>query len=309
MSMPMLDIVVVNWNSGDLLRSGLASIKASKRDGFLLSKVVLVDNASTDMSLEGLDGLGLPLHIIRNRANLGFAAACNQGARAGDGDYVLFFNPDARLTEDTLSRTIAFMERPERARIGICGVRLTEDDGTMSVSCARFPTLRIFLGKATGLSRLFPGVFPEHFMRSSELQNSGEVDQVIGAFFMVRRSIYDFLNGFDERFFVYFEEVDFSLRAKQMGYSSYYLSDVSAYHRCGGTSEQIKAQRLFYSLRSRIQYAFKHFSTPSALLLVLFTCTVELAARILSSMAKGSMTQTVDTINGYKKLFHYLLRA
>ncbi len=91
-----------------------------------------------------------------------------------------------------------------------------------------------------------------------------EVDHAMGSFFLVRNILFKKLQGFDERYFVYLEDLDFSLRAKQAGFVSYYFTDAAAYHKGGGTSEQIKARRLFYSLHSRILYWYKHFNWAAA---------------------------------------------
>jgi len=144
-------------------------------------------------------------------------------------------------------------------------------------------------------------------MSSGEYLHSSTVDQVIGAFFLVRRSLYDLIGGFDERCFVYFEEVDFALRAKRKGYSSYYLSDVKLYHKGGGSSEKVKGKRLFYSLRSRIQYGFKHFSLLEALALLVLTLTLELVARIAQAIFSLSKSRFNETIRGYSQLIVYLL--
>ena len=144
-------------------------------------------------------------------------------------------------------------------------------------------------------------------MSSGECSHSSTVDQVIGAFFLVRKSLYDLIGGFDERFFVYFEEVDFALRAKRKGYSSYYLSDVLLCHKGGASSEKVKAKRLFYSLRSRIQYGFKHFSLLEALVLLVLTLTLELMARTSLAILSLSKSRFNETITGYSQLILYLL--
>src|SRR5262245_1219986 len=159
----------------------------------------------------------------------------------------------------------------------------------------------------TGLSHFLPKWFPPHLMVESECRESREVDQIIGAYFLVRRSLFEALNGFDERFFVYFEEVDFSHRAKKLGYSSYYLADVTLYHRGGGSSEQAKTERLFYSLRSRLLYAFKHFSLMEALSLSFLTVTLELASRLFVAALSLSFTKLNETIGGYAELIWYLM--
>lgn len=304
-----LDIILVNWNAGDQLRNCLTSVVASRQDHFTLQRVVVVDNASHDDSLAGLESLELPLTIIRNRENRGFAAACNQGAANSQADYLLFLNCDTRLFATSLIDAIQFMEQPVNAQIGICGIRLVDEIGQPSTAAARFPTLRVMFGKMTGLSRLLPGLFPSHLMRPAEMTQSRAVDQVIGAFFLIRREIFIACNGFDERFFVYFEEVDLSLRAKAAGYSSYYLADVSAFHAGGGLSAQVKARRLFYSLRSRIYYAQKHYQPWERLLLVLCTFSIEPVVRLVVALLKLSPAQIGETLAGYRMLTQHFLFA
>lgn len=304
-----LDIIIVNWNSGTLLHNCLESIVTANRDTFELRRVVVIDNNSSDGSAEGLEYADLPVLVIHNPENRGFAVACNQGAAGSKADYLLFLNPDTRLFSNSLSEPLLFMEQQENSHIGICGLKLTDELGNPTTSCARFPTMKIFFGKITGLSRVFPKLFPEHLMSSQELLYSLEVDQIIGAFFIVRRSVYEKLEGFDERFFMYFEEVDFSLRAKRKGYLSYYLSHVSAYHKGHGSTGQIKPTRLFYSLRSRIQYGFKHYSYWESIILMVITLIFEPITRILLSLKRFSLADFKETMIGYGKVLSYLIRG
>ncbi len=161
--MMTLDIVVVNWNAGDQLRECLASIPQAVR-GIALDRVVVVDNASTDGSVDLLDGLELPLTVLRNRVNGGFAAACNQGAAGSVADYVLFLNPDTRLLADSLRVPAAFMGDPAHAGVGICGIQLVDDAGDVSRTSVRFPTAYQMMGRSVGFDRLLPERFPGHFM-------------------------------------------------------------------------------------------------------------------------------------------------
>lgn len=301
--MPKIDIIIVNWNSGKQLYECLQSIGTATKDGSNLGNIIVVDNASVDGSADELQNFNLPLTIIRNNINRGFAAACNQGASESKADYLLFLNPDVQLFENSLSVPIAFMERPENRHIGIVGIQLVDEEGRISRTCARFPTSRQFFAKMLGLDRLFPCVFPSHFMVEWDHKDSREVDQVMGAFFLVRRNLFEVLSGFDERFFVYFEEVDFSLRARQLGYSSFYLTEAQAYHKGGGTSEQIKARRLFYSLRSRIIYGYKHFSWIAATMLMLGTIIAEPLSRIVLGIAHRSGSEIVETCRAYRMLW------
>ncbi len=305
---PSLDIVIVNWNTGDQLRDCLGSIATAALDGFVLNRVVVVDNGSQDGSAERLADLPVPLTLCCNRENRGFAAACNQGARGSHADYLLFLNPDVRLYADSLARPLRFMEEPANRRVGICGIQLVDEDGWVDRSCARFPSPGMFVGKMLGLTRWLPGIFPNHAMTEWDHGESRKVEQVIGAFFLVRRSLFEALCGFDERFFVYFEEVDLSYRAARAGWSSFYLADARAVHRGGGSSEQVKAARLFYSLRSRIQYGFKHLGWPSAVGLALATLVLEPAARLGLSVARCSPRSVIETLQGYAMLWEAIPR-
>jgi hypothetical protein len=298
-----LDIIIVNWNAGKQLRDCLESIVVANRDSFELSRVVVVDNASLDGSVEALDGLDLPLSIIRNFKNRGFAAACNQGAKGSSADYLLFLNPDTRLFKNSLTKPIAFMEQQNNQHVGIVGIQLVDEVGRISRTCARFPTPGRFFSKMLGLDRLFPGFFPSHFMNEWDHSETREVDQVIGAFFLIRRRVFESLGGFDERFFVYFEEVDLSFRAFKSGWKTIYITNTQAYHKGGGTSNQVKAIRLFYSLRSRIQYGYKHFGWLPATFLLIGTLLLEPVSRLVLAAVRGSGKEAVETLNGFLRLW------
>jgi GT2 family glycosyltransferase len=295
-----MDIIIVNWNSGGQLRDCLESINnAANRGSFELSRVVVVDNASSDGSADGLEDLGLPLTALRNTVNRGFAAACNQGAKRSRADYLLFLNPDTYVNEDSLAKPLIFMEKTFSQNIGIVGIQLLDDDGKIARTCARFPTPGRFFSKMLGLDRLFPHVFPSHFMSEWDHRDSREVDHVMGAFFLIRRSIFKELNGFDEQFFVYLEDLDFSIRAWQAGWRSFYLADAKARHKGGGTSEKAKAMRLFYSLQSRMFYSYKHFGWWPATSLMLGTLLIEPIARFMLSASHRSTREIEETIKGY----------
>lgn len=299
--MPQVDIVIVNWNSGNQLRECIASIAQNAIK--YASDVIVVDNASTDDSLAGLAEMKLPLHLICNVENRGFAAACNQGASCGNAPFVLFLNPDARLEANSLTTPLAFLSEPEQAKVGICGIQLRDEFGQVARSCSRLPSARILLSQSLGLSQLLPRRFPSQFMSEWDHSATRTVDQVIGAFFLMRRIVFERLRGFDERFYVYFEEVDLSLRAHQAGWQTVYLADAQAYHRGGGTSEQAKARRLFYSLRSRLLYAGKHFSRRGAASVMAATLLVEPWTRLAWSALRLAPREAWETVRGFLLLW------
>jgi GT2 family glycosyltransferase len=303
LSRPGLDIVLVNWNAGAHLRECLASVAVASREGLSLERVVVVDNASTDGSADGLDASGLPLTLLRNDRNRGFGAACNQGACGSGADYLLFLNPDTRIARDALSLPVAFLEEHAHRAVGICGVRLVHEDGTVHRSCARHPRPRHLVARALGLDRIAPGAFPGLFLSDWEHDADRAVDHVMGAFLLIRRRLFEQLSGFDERFFVYLEDLDLTLRAKEAGHATWFLAGTQAYHRGGGSSDQVRAARLYYSLYSRMLYGHKHYALPTALALDALTLLVEPVVRSAAAIARGAFGEIPETLRGYVRLW------
>jgi N-acetylglucosaminyl-diphospho-decaprenol L-rhamnosyltransferase len=301
-----LDIVIVNWNTDKQLYDCLKSIESTEMSGIQLNSVVIVDNNSTDDSLGKVDLVNLPLSIIQNNVNKGFGFACNQGAKNSQADYLLFLNPDTRLFEESLSKPIEFMEKAENSEIGICGIQLVDELDHVSKSCSYFPSVQAYISNSLGLNYILPKsiqhMIPKHPMLDWDHMSSRRVDQVIGAFFLVRRSLFENLNGFDNRFFVYFEEVDFSFRAYKLGWKSYYLSTTQAFHKGNGSTDKVKAHRLFYSLRSRIQYFRKHADSLSLILLIIATLFIEPLSRILLLLIKLSFKEIMNVFFAYRML-------
>lgn len=303
---PAADIVIVNWNTGRRLRDCLTAIVRADRSRLRVMRIVVVDNASSDDSFRALAAADIPLHLVRNAHNRGFAAACNQGAAYCRSEFVLFLNPDTELHPDSLHVVGDFLGTPTAVGVGIFGGRMLDERGRSAISCSRFPTLRVCFGKMTGLDRLAPAIFPPHHLRPAEMTRSGPVDQVIGAFFLIRRVLFEDLGGFDERYFLYFEETDLALRVRRRGMRSYYLHEARVHHIGQVSSVQLGGLRLCYSLRSRTVYAFRHWSRPRAWLLIGLTLTVELAARLCRAVLRGSVSDYRDTLVGYGGYLRWL---
>jgi N-acetylglucosaminyl-diphospho-decaprenol L-rhamnosyltransferase len=297
-SLPTLDIVIVNWNSGPRLERCLHGIGSTSTEGLVLGRVVVVDNASGDSSLAAITRDSRVV-AIRNDENLGFAAACNQGAEGSSADFLLFLNPDVVLGENALSIPVQFLADPLNARVAVCGPQLVGEDGAVQRSCSRFPAPRDFYRKALGLDRALPKLFRPPMMVEWDHSSDREVDQVMGACFFMRRGVFQEMGGFDERFFVYFEEVDLSLRCRKAGWETRFLSGARAVHEGGGCSRQVLGKRLFYSLRSRILYGFKHFSPHSAFALCFVTALLEPFSRFVLAAAHGSADEVRGTLEGY----------
>ncbi len=298
----MFDIVIVNWNSGTQLKECLDSIyKISNNNK--LNKIIIVDKASTDMSIELIIDNKFNVEIIRNSINEGFGKACNQGASLAKSELILFLNPDVKVFVDTFKNMYQFGQVEQEKETAIFGVQLVDDKNNIQRTCARFPTMTSFLISSFGLNKINSSIFKSYTMENWNHKESSYVDQVIGAFFLVRREIFEQLNGFDERFFVYYEELDFSKRVADYGCKTKFIAEAQAYHKGGGTSESVKAKRLFYNLRSRLIYAYKHFGLTKGVFLMLSTFIVEPMTRSIFLMLTGRVPELSDMYRGIGMLY------
>ncbi|MBU1235888.1 MAG: glycosyltransferase family 2 protein [Gammaproteobacteria bacterium] len=223
-------VVVVNYNTAQLLPRMFASLDlAASHPG---ASCIVIDNASNDASVEVMRS-SFPQHrLLVNEANVGFGRANNQALPYVDQEYVLLLNTDAFVSPDTLSRTIEYMDA--NPAVGILGVRLTGEDGELQPSCRFFPTpLNVFLLR-TGLNRLLPWV---RLVDDMDWNHASvrECDWVPGCYFLIRRTLVDDIGLFDQRYFLYYEEVDLCRRAKQAGWKVVYYPHTSVIH-IGGES-------------------------------------------------------------------------
>lgn len=278
-SEPSIDIVIVNWNAGGLLQTCLAALAASSIVEQL--NVIVVDNASTDSSARDLAVSGLRLEVIYNASNRGFAAACNQGAEAGRARYLLFLNPDARVERETLARALHYMNVPAQRRTGVLGVRLLDGSGCTARSCVRRPTAAALLQRTLFLDRIAPRLFPGHFLTEWDHLETRPVAQVMGAFLMIRRDLFVAAGGFDERFFVYYEDLDLCLRVADRGHAVVHFAEATAVHDGGGTSSAVKDRRLCYETTSRVHFMHKWHGLMPALLLIALITVIELPVRFI----------------------------
>jgi GT2 family glycosyltransferase len=291
-----LDVAIVNWNSGDLLRGCVDSLAASTIADRIA--VIVADNASSDASYDGLERQGLRVDVIRNQENRGFGAASNQAAARGRAPLLLILNPDTRVEPDTLERAIAYLSAPEHASVGILGVRLTDEGGRTQRTCARAPTFGRLLAQAAGIDRLLRPVLPSHFMLEWDHADTRPVDQVMGAFLLIRRSLFERLGGFDERFFVYYEDVDLCVRAAQAGAGIVHFAGASAWHKGGGTTEGVRDRRLFYFLRSQVLYAGKHFGRGPAFAVLVASILGNIPVRVIRGLASLSLQDARQAFRG-----------
>jgi len=225
---PDLALVVVNYRSGRDARRAVASALASA--GSLNVDAVVVDNASGDGSLEALKDLA-GARLVANQVNRGFAAACNQAAAATTGRYILFLNPDVAALDFAVARLVAALDaRPD---VAILGGKLLNEDGSLQYSCRAFYDAPTLLLRRTPVGRLFPNAAANrrHLYADWDHDTERDVGWLIGACLLVRRDYYLRQGGFDERFFLYFEDVDLCWRAWQEGLRVRYLPQAVFVHR------------------------------------------------------------------------------
>ncbi len=295
----MVDIVIVNWNSGNYLVKCINSIFTNDNQKFVRC-VYVIDNNSTDESLKSVVS-SKKIIFIKNKENRGFAKACNQGFKLCESSYTLLLNPDAQLLKNTLQDCIDFIEANKQ--IDILGCSLLDDKGQISASCSRFPTPVRFFFDSVGLSKIAPKIFtPAILMTDWDHKSSRKVDQVMGAFMFMKTAIFSKYGYFDERFFVYYEELDFSKRVADLGGITFFNCNIQAIHSGGGTTNNVKAFRLTLNLSSRLQYAKKHFSFFGYKMVVLSTFCIEPFTRIIFLVFKGKIKEINELFKGYKFL-------
>lgn len=304
-SSPSLRIVTVNWNAGNLLRECVDSLAGALTGGFRLESMTIVDNASQDGSAVGLEtfATGLPLTVVANTENRGFAAACNQGAAGSKADWLLFLNPDTRLSANSLTPVFSFLADPSSNRIGALDVQLLDETGRTQRCCARRPSPGRLVAQAIGLDSVMPNLFPPHFMIEWDHKDTRDVDQAMGAFLMIRRSLFQDLGGFDERFFVYFDDVDLCLRIRQANWRVVHFAGATAYHKGGGTTDQVRATRLFYGWRSRLLFTAKHHGALALLAVTLATLFMEPLARLAQAVLRRRPQDAMGVLGGVARLW------
>jgi N-acetylglucosaminyl-diphospho-decaprenol L-rhamnosyltransferase len=230
---PDLSVVIVNYNTGYLLERMFAALQAAEAS--LSVEVIVVDNASTDNSVEILERGYPSVKLIKNPNNVGFGRANNQAVAHIRGRFILLLNTDAFVGTDTLEKTITFMN--SHPRCGVLGVKLVGMDGTLQPSCRYFPTpWNVFLNR-TGLSRLF---LHHRLVDDMDWDHSSirRCDWVPGCYYLVRSEVIDQVGLFDPRYFLYYEEVDHCRSVRDAGWEVIYYPHTEVVH-IGGESAKI----------------------------------------------------------------------
>lgn len=260
-----LGIVIVNYNTRDLLRACLRTVYASRGD--FTFEVCVVDNGSTDGSGEMVDAEFPQVRRILNPDNRGYPAANNQGLRllgfpdgADAPRYALLLNPDTELPPDALAKMMAFLDAHPEA--GVAGPKLVRQDGSLDLACRRsFPSPEVSFYRFSGLARLFPRSrrFGRYNLTYLDPDQMAEVDAVVGAFMMVRREAIAQVGLLDEGFFMYGEDLDWCYRIKAAGWKVYYNPEVTVLHiKRAASTRNPRAQVEFW--RAMEYFYRKHYA-------------------------------------------------
>ena len=252
-----LSVIIVNWNTRNLLKKCLESIKAHTKKISL--EIIVVDNASTDGSADMVKSNFPEVILIKNKKNLGYGRASNQGLARARGKYVLFLNSDIDVNPNCLDEMFSFME--SKVEVGASACKLTYPDGSLQHSCRQFPSFKVFFLMLLGLRAVFPKmrIFREYLMLDWDHADLREVDQIMGSFMFVRKDVLDQVGGFDERFWMYFEEVDLCLRIKKAGWKIVHYPKASAVHHMSKSSEKWPpAKRMVEFNKSLLKYFQKN---------------------------------------------------
>ncbi|HLK62666.1 MAG TPA: glycosyltransferase family 2 protein [Bryobacteraceae bacterium] len=290
--MAAIGIVIVTYNSAAEIG---ACVDAALTSG---AELIVVDNASKDGTVAEVKRRNV--RLIANLENRGFAAAVNQGFRALSAQYILILNPDAAI-EHGLADLQEACDLSHSA--GACG-RLIGDDAESQIGfmVRRLPTPSALIAEALLLNRLWPGNRINRRYRALDLDYSRqiEVEQPAGAFLMVRRAVWEELNGFDEGFFpLWFEDVDFCRRIRDRGYRLYYVPKAVAKHTGGHSIVRIPVEmRRFYWYRSLLRYSARHFQ-PGSFRLV---CLAVVTGSILRMFGEAVLDRSLQPLVVYGKV-------
>ncbi|HMI77248.1 MAG TPA: glycosyltransferase [Ferruginibacter sp.] len=246
-----LSVIIVNYNVKYFLEQCLYSVQKACRN--MEAEIIVADNYSADGSKDFLEPRFPAVKFIWNNNNVGFAKANNQAIEIAKGEYILFLNPDTLVPEDCFEKCLDFFRSNDHT--GALGIRMIDGSGKFLKESKRaFPSPLTSLYKLSGLASLFPRsrTFARYHLGNLPEKENHEVDVLAGAFMMTPKSVLGRIGNFDERFFMYGEDVDLSFRIQQAGYKNYYFAESSIIHFKGESTKRgsLNYVRLFYKAMS-----------------------------------------------------------
>lgn len=274
--MTKVAVIIVTHNSESTINQTLGSLREEKVE------TIVVDNKSTDQTLLQLSQFN-NIRLIKNSENLGFGTANNIGVKKSSGDHLLLLNPDASVEPDCILKLEQYLE--EHRETAIVGPKLLNSDGSVQKEVANFPSLVSQILILLRLHRVF--FFSRLVYPTIDYNQTQEVEHLMGAALLIRRAVFEEIGGFDEKFFLWFEETDLLKRIKDNGYKIVYYPGTSVTHLVGQSTKQLnffKRQTIWN--RSLLHYFQKHKTWLHILILLPFVL-LSYPAAFISKLIKG----------------------
>lgn len=296
-----LSTIIVTHNSSKWITNCLESLLKDLKP--FSYQIIVVDNASTDQTTDLIKSQFPEIILLKKPRNEGLARACNQALSKCQAEYVLFLNPDAEVISGMIHALKTFMEGHPEA--GAIGPALLNADGSLQLSGNTFPSLKNLCFETFFLDRLFPQnpVFGSHKLSHADRSRPLQVDWTMGSCLFVRKKALDQVGGFDEQFFLFFEETDLCFRLRNAGYEIYVIPEAKVIHRGGaGRPENYNAHKIIHYHRSLFHYFRKH--VPVKPVWVRSVIAVRSVIRILlwSLLLPAYRRIALEKLKGYREV-------
>ncbi|GAW29473.1 glycosyltransferase family 2 protein [Carboxydocella sp. ULO1] len=280
-----LSIIIVNYNTKALLKQTLQSVYNHPPQADF--EVFVVDNHSTDSSVEMVKQNFPQVKLIENQENEGFSRANNRAIRISKGEYILLLNSDTVVLPNTFDIMLDFMDK--HPQVGAAGCKVLLPDGKLDLACRRsFPTPLNALFQALGLSKLFPKsrLFAQYNLTYLDEDQTYPVDCLVGAFMLVRRKTIEQVGLLDETFFMYGEDIDWCYRIKKAGWEIYYYPEARIIHYKGASSKKKKYRMIYEFHRAMVIFYQKHYA-PNTFVLVNIIVLLGIWLRYLVALVRN----------------------
>nr|MBN1230094.1 glycosyltransferase family 2 protein [Anaerolineae bacterium] len=253
-----LSIIIVSWNVAALLHECLVSVKSNLRTTpEIQCEIIVVDNASSDESVQTIREKHPDVALLTLEENTGYGRANNLCFGRSSGQAILILNPDTVVLENAFDMLLTYLNQHQE--IGVIGPKLLNADQSVQSSRRRFPTLRTAIFESTWLEPIAPRrLLNRYYMQDIDPDIVTPVDWLQGTALLVRREAFEVVKGFDEAFFMYFEEIDLQKRIKEAGWEIVYYPPARIIHYGGKSSDQVVARRHIYFQSSKVRYFSKH---------------------------------------------------
>lgn len=282
--MTKLSIIILSYNTKNLLLKCVQSVireygEQIKRDEL---ELIVVDNDSVDDSVQAIEKIK-EVKLIKNRENFGFSKGNNIGARQAKGEYILFLNSDTKVEDQGFLKMVDFLD--QNRKIGILGGKLLNSDGSQQLSCGNFYNLFNLTVTLLGGERI--GLIRKKFAKIQK------VDWVSGASLMIRKKLFEKLNGFDENLFMYMEDMELCFRAKKLGFQTYFYPDIRIVHQELGSSNRAFAVNQIY--KGLLYFYKKHKPYWQYLIAKALLIMKALAAVLIGSLTNNNYLKKTYT--------------